>query len=87
MSSKYALRPALVAGIISLTGCATTPEPVGCPPLPLPPRPELPIVQPDALACLSDAAYEALATRDAKLQAYAGQMKAVILTTRDNAEN
>lgn len=80
------LRPALAAAIISLPACTTIePAPVACPPLPLPPRVELPRIQPDALACLSDEAYEALATRDAKLKAYAKQLEAVILSTYNDS--
>jgi len=80
-------RPALGAVIILLAGCSTIePEPAGCPRLPLPPAPTLPRIQPEALVCLSDSTYEALATRDAKMQAYAKQCRAVLLTTHAGAE-
>jgi hypothetical protein len=71
----------MVAAITSSAGCATTTEyrPVE---LPLPDRPTLPTLQAGDLQCLSDAAYQGLVERDARLQAHVERLEAIILTTR-----
>lgn len=47
----------------------------------MPDRPVLPIIGAESLACLDDEAYEALATRDAMLQAHIRRLEAVLLST------
>lgn len=65
-----------------LAGCATKTETVFTQAaLPLPDRPSLPTVPTDAMACLTDDAYEALAVRDARLQSHAKRLEAIIRTT------
>ena len=63
--------------ILLLAGCVTRVEhkPVT---LGKPSKPELPLVQGQALACLTDASYEALVKRDALLKEYAKKLEAVI---------
>ncbi len=67
-----------------LAGCATAPPPVVVPPapLPLPALPDLPRIPSAELQCLSDSAYTALVERDAKLNAYVLQLRAIIEETR-----
>ncbi len=50
-------------------------------PLPVPDRPALPRIPADAMACLPDDAYEALAARDATLQGHVRHLEAIIRTT------
>lgn len=63
--------------IISSLGCSYTVKS-----LPLPARPDLPLIQSQYLECLSDEAYSALVERDAKLQAYVKQLEAIIRSTQ-----
>lgn len=72
----------LVAGTILVAGCQTT-ETFVQEPLPLPDTPTLPTTPASALECLTDDAYEALATRDAMLQAHVRRLEAIIRTTHD----
>lgn len=73
----------LVGAITLAAGCATTERYVPLPQvaLPLPTRPVVPVIEPDALACLSAPAYDALVTRDALLQAHIRRLEAVIKST------
>lgn len=80
--TRYALRRAAVVVIISLlTACATTNELFVQEPLPLPDRPALPTVSADALLCLSDETYEALAVRDQTRAEHITRLEAVIRST------
>lgn len=75
---------AAVLAITLLAGCASerlvVAESVA---LPVPVRPVLPVIEPVDLECLGDAAYEALVTRDAMLQAHVRRLEAVIGTTHE----
>ena len=73
-------RVAAAAIILSLTACATT-DRFTQEPLPLPDRPHVPTVSADQLECLSDDAYEALATRDAQRVAHIMRLERIIRTT------
>lgn len=52
--------------------------------LPLPVRPVLPVIEPEALGCLSAGAYEALVMRDALLQAHVRRLEGVIGSTHSS---
>mgnify|MGYP003114147680 CR=1 FL=1 len=68
--------------ILSLAGCATKTETVFVQdPLPLPDRPQLPLMPSDEMQCLSDEAYEGLAVRDAMLRKHVERLEDVIRTT------
>ena len=65
-----------------MAGCATTTKTVFVQePLPVPDRPTLPRIPADDMACLPDEAYEALAVRDAALQAHVRRLEVIIRTT------
>jgi hypothetical protein len=63
-------------------GC-TAPEPVQImqQALPLPTRPALPAIMSAELTCLSDEAYERLATRNRMLRQYAEELEVIIKST------
>ena len=66
------------------TSCATKTEYVYISPdLPLPDRPALPRIMPDALQCLSDDAYALLVERDAIQGAHIERLEAVIRSVQD----
>jgi len=67
---------------LALTAC-TTPEPVQIMPqaLPLPTRPALPSITSAELTCLSDEAYDRLATRNRMLRQYAEELEVIIKST------
>lgn len=68
--------------ILSLTGCATKTETVFLQySLPLPDRPNLPLMPSDEMQCLSDEAYEGLAVRDATLRKHVERLEDIIRTT------
>lgn len=68
--------------ILSLAGCATKTETVFLQdPLPLPDRPNLPLMPSDEMQCLSDEAYEGLAVRDATLIKHVERLEDIIRTT------
>lgn len=71
----------MVAVTTLLLGCATTTTEFVQEPIPIPARPHLPVVQPDALQCISDDAYEALAIRDTLLQEHIRLLERLLLTT------
>ena len=48
------------------------------PEIEIPPEPGLPMIAAGELACLTDAAYESLAVRDALRKAYAAELRAII---------
>lgn len=75
----------MVAAIsLLVAGCATKTETVFTQAdLPLPDRPALPTVPDNAMACLTDEAYEALAVRDARLRSHAKRLEAIIRTTQE----
>lgn len=81
MCKRFASALALVAVITLAAGCTTTETLLVRTPLPVPQRPTLPLIEPQALACLDDATYEAMATRDAMLQAHIRQLEAILNTT------
>jgi hypothetical protein len=66
-----------LAVIVALSGCAT-PSAYTVTELPIPEPPTLPTVAAGDLECLSDAAYESLAVRDALRKGYAEQLRAII---------
>jgi hypothetical protein len=66
-----------LAVIVLLSGCATPPV-YTVVELPIPEPPTLPTVAAADLECLSDAAYESLAVRDALRKGYAEQLRAII---------
>lgn len=72
---------AAVATILLTAGCATTERVFVQEPLPIPERPGLPTLPSEAMACLSDGAYEALSVRDATLQGHVRRLEAIIRTT------
>jgi hypothetical protein len=67
-----------------LSSCATRAEYVYLDPdLPLPDRPALPRIQPDALMCLSDDTYTILVERDAIQSAHIDRLEAIILSVTE----
>jgi hypothetical protein len=70
---------------LALSGCVTRTVYI-VPELPVPPAPVLPTVQAEELSCLSDAAYESLAVRDALRKAYADQLVAILEEHNRRAE-
>lgn len=77
---------ALVGAITLAAGCSAETETIFVrSSLPIPARPSLPVVAPAHLDCLSAAAYEALVTRDAMLQAHIRRLEAIMSTTNDTA--
>ena len=74
------LAAAITLLAVTSTGCATRTE-YQLAPLPLPPRPELPNIPADDLACLSDRTYDALAQRDKARRQYADELEVIIKTS------
>lgn len=72
---------AVLALSLILAGCASPPPAYVTAPLPLPPKPELPVVHGAELQCLSADAYTRLANRDRILRHYVEQLRAVIRST------
>lgn len=54
-------------------------------PVTIPARPDVPRLNADALSCLSDQAYEALAVRDQMLQSHIHVLEGLIRTTWDDS--
>ena len=72
------IRPVLFAALL-LSGCAGDPPPrVVAPDLPTVPRPVLPKLTAEDLACLSEDAYSRVLERDIQRRQYAEKLEAVI---------
>ena len=80
MLKRSKLAAAITLLAVTSTGCATRTE-YQLAPLPLPPRPELPTIAADDLACLSDRTYDALAWRDKARRQYADELEVIIKTS------
>ncbi len=70
--------------IVLLASCSCEPVTVDPVKLPIPTKPVLPIIQPAALACLSQTTYAKLAEREARIVDYAQQCQAVLESTQSN---
>lgn len=77
-------RLALIAMILTMTGCpAPAPQlPIQTQPLPLPARPVLPAIKGSELDCLSGDVYQRLAERQRRLRQYAEELEVIIQSTR-----
>lgn len=76
------MRHLLILCSLFLTGCVYIKVPVV---LPLPQKPNVPLIQEEQLSCLTDEAYEALAERDILVAGYAKELEAVIKANNEEA--
>lgn len=74
-------RFAVAALCLLAAGCTNPRVEYVTAPLPLPPRPELPVVPGEALQCLAPDTYRALVERDRARRDYAEQLEAIIEST------
>ncbi len=72
----------IVPAIVLLASCNCEPVVVEPVQLPIPAKPTLPTIQPDALACMSKTTYAKLAEREARIAAYANECRAILESTR-----
>jgi len=71
-----------ILAIVLLASCSCKPVIVEPVKLPIPAKPALPTIQPEALACLSQTTYAKLAEREARIADYAKQCRAILESTQ-----
>lgn len=73
----------LVLVAISLSSCASCPDPLETPPLPYVPDPVVPKIKAEALACLEQGTYEDLVERDVRKTAALHECQAILRSTHE----